>query len=175
MCIIIREVQNSLFFNICSKYTYTCNTFNIKQNSKHINIYNILHIAFKIVVTLSASIGHTICQPCKRNPNIGRKCPTCRQEIIGRATSMEKIVAALYKKSTGMDPPIDLNDDVEREERSPNSEGFEQLVEMIFSVPVEGHRVLGARPVEEGMGQELERLFNNLSVIQMTRPTSSRR
>ena len=150
-----------------------------------------MHIAFKIVVTLSVSIGHTICQPCKRNPNIGRKCPTCRQEIIGRATSMEKIVAALYKKSTGMDPPIDLNDDVDREERSPNSEGFEQLVEMIFSVPgrffiridlkinhfctVEGHRVLGARPVEEGMGQELERLFNNLSVIQMTRPTSSRR
>ena len=48
---------------------------------------------------------------------------------------MEKIVAALYKKSTGIDPPIDFNDDVEREERSPTSEGFEQLVEMIFSVP----------------------------------------
>ena len=79
-------------------------------------------------------VGHTICQPCKRNQNIGRKCPTCRQEIIGRATTLEKIVAALYRKSTGMEPPVILNDDVEREESNYTQE-MEQLVEMIFSVP----------------------------------------
>jgi len=82
-------------------------------------------------------------------------------------------VAALYRKSTGMEPPVILNDDVEREESNYTQE-MEQLVEMIFSVPIEGHRVMGSRPPSEAMGQELERLFNNLSVIQMTRPAGSR-
>merc|ERR550517_2248353 len=48
------------------------------------------------------SNGHALCQRCKRNPNINRKCPTCRQQIIGRATTIEKIAASLHYRRTGL-------------------------------------------------------------------------
>ena len=59
--------------------------------------------------------GHVVCQSCKRNPNIGRKCPVCRQEIIGRATTLEKISERFYKMKTGSDVII-IEDQEEEEE-----------------------------------------------------------
>ena len=55
-----------------------------------------------------------LCQSCKRNPNIGRKCPVCRQEIMGRATTLEKISERFYKMKTGSD--VVIIEDQEEEE-----------------------------------------------------------
>eukprot|EP00092_Neocalanus_flemingeri_P096101 GFUD01122313.1.p2 GENE.GFUD01122313.1~~GFUD01122313.1.p2 ORF type:complete len:250 (-),score=71.45 GFUD01122313.1:69-818(-) len=41
------------------------------------------------------SQGHLVCEPCKTRPEV-RHCPTCRQEIVGRATVVEKIAAQIY-------------------------------------------------------------------------------
>eukprot|EP00092_Neocalanus_flemingeri_P019546 GFUD01021176.1.p1 GENE.GFUD01021176.1~~GFUD01021176.1.p1 ORF type:complete len:257 (+),score=70.36 GFUD01021176.1:57-827(+) len=47
------------------------------------------------------SQGHLVCEPCKTRPEV-RHCPTCRQEIVGRATVVEKIAAQIhsYKDNT---------------------------------------------------------------------------
>ena len=58
--------------------------------------------------------GHLVCQSCKRNPNMGRRCPVCRQEIIGRATTLEKIAERFFKINTGTDVVI-----IEEEEEEP--------------------------------------------------------
>ena len=39
--------------------------------------------------------GHAVCGGCYSRPEV-RKCPTCRQGIVGRATTMEKISATLF-------------------------------------------------------------------------------
>eukprot|EP00092_Neocalanus_flemingeri_P028403 GFUD01030841.1.p1 GENE.GFUD01030841.1~~GFUD01030841.1.p1 ORF type:complete len:190 (+),score=62.11 GFUD01030841.1:57-626(+) len=41
------------------------------------------------------SQGHLVCEPCKTRPEV-RHCPTCRQEIVGRATVVEKIAAQIH-------------------------------------------------------------------------------
>eukprot|EP00092_Neocalanus_flemingeri_P019545 GFUD01021175.1.p1 GENE.GFUD01021175.1~~GFUD01021175.1.p1 ORF type:complete len:258 (+),score=74.93 GFUD01021175.1:182-955(+) len=41
------------------------------------------------------SQGHLVCQTCKTRPEV-RHCPTCRQEIVGRATVVEKIAAQIH-------------------------------------------------------------------------------
>ena len=84
--------------------------------------------------------GHVVCQSCKRNPNIGRKCPVCRQEIIGRATTLEKISERFYKMKTGSDVII-IEDQEEEEEvveepevpRNTVSMVEDPILEMIFT------------------------------------------
>ena len=58
--------------------------------------------------------GHLVCQSCRRNPNMGSRCPVCRQEIIGRATTLEKISERFFKLNTGTDVVI-----IEEEEEEP--------------------------------------------------------
>eukprot|EP00092_Neocalanus_flemingeri_P058183 GFUD01069291.1.p1 GENE.GFUD01069291.1~~GFUD01069291.1.p1 ORF type:complete len:257 (-),score=76.02 GFUD01069291.1:48-818(-) len=41
------------------------------------------------------SQGHLVCQTCKTRPEV-RHCPTCRQEIVGRATVVENIAAQIH-------------------------------------------------------------------------------
>eukprot|EP00092_Neocalanus_flemingeri_P039996 GFUD01043565.1.p1 GENE.GFUD01043565.1~~GFUD01043565.1.p1 ORF type:complete len:195 (+),score=54.03 GFUD01043565.1:57-641(+) len=41
------------------------------------------------------SQGHLVCELCKTRPEV-RHCPTCRQEIVGRATMVEKIAAKIH-------------------------------------------------------------------------------
>ena len=80
-----------------------------------------------------------LCQSCKRNPNIGRKCPVCRQEIMGRATTLEKISERFYKMKTGSD--VVIIDDQEEEEAEPevprntvsSSVMEDPILEMIFT------------------------------------------
>ena len=104
--------------------------------------------------------GHTICQTCKRNPNIGRKCPTCRQEIVGRATSLEKIIAALYTKVTGKAAPHE-NENVMEVDNGDFLEDTASILEMVF-FPQSRHG-------SENLDIEITRLFNNLSMIQTNR------
>ena len=111
--------------------------------------------------------GHTLCQPCKRNPNIGQKCPTCRQEIIGRATSLEKIAAALFKKITGREPPLDLTDqniDVLPDQPMRDSDfgNPNSILEMVF-YPQEYRSEVGI--LDFDLDSEMRRFFNNLSLI----------
>ena len=54
--------------------------------------------------------------------------------LVDINTLFEDLYASSDRKSTGMEPPVILNDDVEREESNYTQE-MEQLVEMIFSVP----------------------------------------
>ena len=80
-----------------------------------------------------------LCQSCKRNPNIGRKCPVCRQEIMGRATTLEKISERFYKMKTGSD--VVIIEDQEEEEPEPevprntvsSSVMEDPILEMIFT------------------------------------------
>ena len=80
-----------------------------------------------------------LCQSCKRNPNIGRKCPVCRQEIMGRATTLEKISERFYKMKTGSD--VVIIEDQEEEEEEPevprntvsSSVMEDPILEMIFT------------------------------------------
>ena len=80
-----------------------------------------------------------LCQSCKRNPNIGRKCPVCRQEIMGRATTLEKISERFYKMKTGSD--VVIIEDQEEEEpelevpRNTVSSSllYDPILEMIFT------------------------------------------
>ena len=85
--------------------------------------------------------GHVLCQSCKRNPNIGRKCPVCRQEIVGRATVLEKMSERFYKMKTGSDVVI-IEDQEEEEEEEPevarnttvsSSVMEDPILEMIFT------------------------------------------
>ena len=46
---------------------------------------------------------------------MGRKCPVCRQEIMGRATVLEKISERFYKMKTGTDVVIIDNEEDEEE------------------------------------------------------------
>jgi len=112
--------------------------------------------------------GHTICQSCKRNPNMGRKCPTCRQEIIGRATGLEKIVNGLYKKFTGEEAPTAAEDEHETidDDNERGSPIDESILEMIFLPNLSSSR---NRP-SLSFDIEMERLFANLSLIQGSRP-----
>ena len=78
-----------------------------------------------------------LCQSCKRNPNIGRKCPVCRQEIMGRATTLEKISERFYKMKTGSDVVI-IDDQEEEEPEVPRNTVSSSLMEdpileMIFT------------------------------------------
>ena len=117
--------------------------------------------------------GHSICQLCKRNPNIGNRCPTCRQIIIGRATTLEKIVAAMYKRMTGKEAPVDRTEEVVVEESSSSFEDSHPgsfieipfLPEILFgpsSVP-------SPRTREGALERELSRLFSNVSLITANR------
>jgi len=114
--------------------------------------------------------GHTLCQNCKRNPNIGRKCPTCRQQIIGRATTLEKIVAAMFRKLTGREAPVqDGGDnevlvDEESSDDSNSSSFFEIpfLPEILFGQPRSRELSISR---EEALERELNRLFSNVSLI----------
>ena len=89
------------------------NIFNTQVNEKmQLIIRNsVIPRVFLKYMFLQCSNGHALCQRCKRNPNINRylsignplhwaiiirKCPTCRQQIIGRATTIEKIAASLH-------------------------------------------------------------------------------
>ena len=44
--------------------------------------------------------GHLVCETCKSNPNI-RFCPTCRQDLVGRATAVEKIALSMFLEKEG--------------------------------------------------------------------------
>eukprot|EP00092_Neocalanus_flemingeri_P039997 GFUD01043566.1.p1 GENE.GFUD01043566.1~~GFUD01043566.1.p1 ORF type:complete len:235 (+),score=66.87 GFUD01043566.1:181-885(+) len=48
------------------------------------------------------SQGHLVCEPCKTKPEV-RNCPTCRQEIVGRATMVEKIAAKIPRYTSDKD------------------------------------------------------------------------
>ena len=113
--------------------------------------------------------GHTLCQNCKRNPNIGRKCPTCRQQIIGRATSLEKIVAAMYRKMTGREAPVEAGADIDLvvDEDSSDDSNPSSFIEIPF-LP----EILFGQPRnrEEALERELNRLFSNVSLITGNRP-----
>lgn len=113
--------------------------------------------------------GHLLCQSCKRNPNIRQKCPTCRGEIIGRATSLEKIAAALFKKTTGKEPTVDpkeLEADMFEDELGRDIENARSILEMVF-YPQESIQEFRS---EEGISDfdldaEMRRFFTNLSLI----------
>merc|ERR1711936_73972 len=80
--------------------------------------------------------GHAVCQSCKRNPNINRKCPTCRQGIMGRATVLEKMAGSLYYKLTGrevIDNGNGSGDDVEEDPDETESESMPaDILEMLY-------------------------------------------
>ena len=106
-----------------------------------------------------------ICQSCKRNPTIGRKCPVCRQEIVGRATVLEKISERFYKMKTGSDVVI-IEDQEEQEEEEPevprnttvsSSVMEDPILEMIFT------------PRRNDL-EELLRFVSNISFL--TRPAT---
>merc|ERR1712203_707816 len=83
------------------------------------------------------SNGHALCQRCKRNPNINRKCPTCRQQIMGRATTIEKIAASLHYRRTGLSVGVwqeeeeNIEEEVEEEENSTSS-NLSLVLEMLM-------------------------------------------
>ena len=41
--------------------------------------------------------GHLVCEICKHEPQV-KCCPTCRQDIIGRATAMEQLLVDLSEQ-----------------------------------------------------------------------------
>ena len=113
--------------------------------------------------------GHLLCQSCKRNPNIRQKCPTCRGEIIGRATSLEKIAAALFKKITGKEPPMDPEDqevEVFEDEPERDIENARSILEMVF-YPQESIQEFrsDSRILDFDLDSEMRRFFTNLSLI----------
>jgi len=123
------------------------------------------------------SAGHAICQSCKRNKNIKKKCPTCRQEIIGRATTLEKMAASLFRKKTGMEIP-EVEDDHENDEDEvdddepedeDDSEGITatDVLHMLY-LPMR-HQARGFRSPVGTLEDEISRLINNISFIQHSR------
>merc|ERR1719273_2783056 len=85
------------------------------------------------------SNGHALCQRCKRNPNINRKCPTCRQQIMGRATTIEKIAASLHYRRTGLSVGVwqeeeeeDVESEGEEEEDEDNTSNLSVVLEMLM-------------------------------------------
>lgn len=113
--------------------------------------------------------GHLLCQTCKRNPNIRQKCPTCRGEIIGRATGLEKIAATLFKKITGKEPPLQTEDnEVEVYEDEPENdiENARSILEMVF-YPRESIREFQSDTgiLDFDLDNEMRRFFTNLSLI----------
>ena len=113
--------------------------------------------------------GHLLCQTCKRNPNIRQKCPTCRGEIIGRATGLEKIAATLFKKITGKEPPLQTEDnEVEVYEDEPGNdiENARSILEMVF-YPRESIREFQSDTgiLDFDLDNEMRRFFTNLSLI----------
>ena len=113
--------------------------------------------------------GHLLCQSCKRNPNIRQKCPTCRGEIIGRATGLEKIAASLFKKITGKEPPLQTEDnEVEVYEDEPENdiENARSILEMVF-YPRESIREFQSDTgiLDFDLDNEMRRFFTNLSLI----------
>ena len=72
---------------------------------------------------------------------MGRKCPVCRQEIIGRATILEKISERFYKMKTGSDVVIIEDQGEEEDEEEPevpsntvsSSVMEDPILEMIFT------------------------------------------
>ena len=113
--------------------------------------------------------GHLLCQSCKRNPNIRQKCPTCRGEIIGRATTLEKIAASLFKKVTGKEPPLEPEDqEVEVFEDEPENEieSARSILEMVF-YPRESIREFQSDTgiLDFDLDGEMRRFFTNLSLI----------
>jgi len=101
------------------------------------------------------SNGHALCQRCKRNPNINRKCPTCRQQIMGRATTIEKIAASLHYRRTGLSVGVwqeeeeNSEEEVEEEENSTSS-NLSLVLEMLM-------------PGRASQELEVGRLLTNLS------------
>merc|ERR1712179_421328 len=121
------------------------------------------------------SAGHAICQNCKRNKNIKKKCPTCRQAIIGRATTLEKMAGSLFKKKTGKEIPEvddldndddDNDDDPEDEEESEDITATDVL-HMLY-LPMR-HHARGFRSPVGTLEDEISRLINNISFIQHSR------
>ena len=113
--------------------------------------------------------GHLLCQSCKRNPNIRQKCPTCRGEIIGRATSLEKIAVALFKKITGKEAPLDPEDqEVEVVEDDPERdiENARSILEMVF-YPQESIQEFRSETgiLDFDLDGEMRRFFTNLSLL----------
>merc|ERR1712212_135101 len=91
------------------------------------------------------SNGHALCQRCKRNPNINRKCPTCRQQIMGRATTIEKIAASLHYRRTGLSVGV-----WQEEEENSTSSNLSLVLEMLM-------------PGRASQELEVGRLLTNLS------------
>ena len=77
--------------------------------------------------------GHLVCQSCKRNPHMGRRCPVCRQDMVGRATTLEKMAERLFKSKTGSDVVIIEEEEEEEEEPVSSSLVGDPLLEMIFT------------------------------------------
>jgi len=122
------------------------------------------------------SAGHAICQNCKRNKNIKKKCPTCRQAIIGRATTLEKMAASLFKKKTGKEIPEvddhDNDDDGDDDDEPEDEEDSEDItatdvLHMLY-LPMR-HHARGFRSPVGTLEDEISRLINNISFIQHSR------
>jgi len=103
------------------------------------------------------SNGHALCQRCKRNPNINRKCPTCRQQIMGRATTIEKIAASLHYRRTGLSVGVwqeeeeeEVGESEEEEEENSTSSNLSLVLEMLM-------------PGRASQELEVGRLLTNLS------------
>ena len=119
------------------------------------------------------SSGHALCQSCKRNPNINRKCPTCRQPIVGRATVLEKMAATMFTKITGEEVPEPGN--IEEEENNEDEVNEEEddeisssdILHMLY-LPMR-HSARPFRNPVESLDAEITRLINNISFIQSSR------
>ena len=79
----------------------------------------------------------------------------CRQEIIGRATNLEKIVASFYKRITGREAPA-------QEASIPHSDHEDNdLPDELLDISI-----FFPNFRRTGLDIEMDRLFANLSVLQ---------
>jgi len=117
------------------------------------------------------SAGHAICQACKRNRNINKKCPTCRQAIIGRANTLEKMAASLFTKITGKEVPEVDDDNSENDDDEPQEEDEDttatDVLHMLY-LPMRHHAREFRNPVGS-LEDEISRLINNISFLQGSR------
>ena len=120
------------------------------------------------------SSGHAVCHTCKRNPNINKKCPTCRQAIIGRATVLEKMASSLFRKITGREVLEIENDSDDEDEEEPDEVESEDsmptgVLEMLYLPMRHQARISTFRSPVENLEEEITRLINNISFIQSSR------
>jgi len=105
------------------------------------------------------SNGHALCQSCRRN--INRKCPTCRESIMGRSTTLEKVAASLYYRKTGLtvgDWDEDQEDQDSQELTPELRENFSFIMEMLIPTRTSG----GSRRTGDHE-EELGRLLTNVN------------